>query len=111
MLHLSAIVDKKLPKTVISQEKARLTEGTTFSTMITLRASDGTDYQSRAYILLRFKKHNTQRTFEEKFYLVEDCQYDVIFRKDIAKESLDTKAGCYPFIHRTQPRGMSSHGK
>lgn len=111
MLHLSAIVDKKLPKTMISREKAQLTKGTTFSTTISLRASDGTDYQSEAYILLRYKKHNTQRTFEEKFYLVEGCQYDVIFRKDITRESLDTKAGCYPFRYRTQTRGMSSHGK
>src|SRR5436853_7192244 len=99
MLNLSAIVDKKLPKTVISQEKARLTKGTTFPTTITLRASNGTDYRAEAYILLRFKKLNSHRTFEEKFYLVEDCQYDVIFRKDIAKESLDTKAGCYPFVY------------
>jgi len=110
MVEASARKDGNLEKSLISEKKAAETKGTTTSLPSALQFKDshGTMYQSSMEVTLRYEKHGSHQTFEETLYIVEDCQPDVIMRRDISKQSLQSKDGSYPTHYGKQSKGKKS---
>ena len=105
--------DGKLKRSVISQKKAAETKGATNTTPSpqALKGAHDTTYDSQSFVTLRYSKLGTQRTFEETFFIVRECQPDVILRHNIEKESLNSEPGCYPNFYKGTSRGKKSQSR
>jgi len=96
-----------LDKNLISREKADLTKGAigkaTSSTH--LRDFAGNEYESQDLITLRCRYAGRQRTFNETFYIVESCHFDVMLRRSIARDALEEERSAYPVYLKPHNEG------
>ena len=100
-------LDKTLPKSIISKEKAGIAGGATQAVLSNeqLKDSDGVTYQAHLSMRLRCECHGSGLTFHETFYIVENCQFGAMLRKDISKDPLKDDPGCHMLCFKTGKRG------
>lgn len=106
-LELQTKLDKSLPKSVITKEKADLTKGTVSESLKSshFKDSDDAEYSTTASITLRCQFGESPKTFQETFYIVNVCQFDAVLRRDINKGFLKDELGCLPLKFRDKKQG------
>jgi hypothetical protein len=100
-------VDKVLPKSIITKEKAELTTGmfSEIDAPMEFKDSEGILYSTRSRITLRCDCGEKARTFYETFYIVDSCELDALLRHNISQGQLKDESGCLPLFMRSQPKG------
>lgn len=99
-----------MPKSIITKEKAELTKGKTeaLSAPMEFKDSVGAVHLTRSRITLRYQYGRNPQTFDEIFYIVDSCEFDAMFRRDIPREHLKDERSCLPLIHGSNNQGMQS---
>jgi len=102
-------LDKTLPKSIITKEKAELTKGKTevLSAPMEFKDSAGIMHLTKSWITLRYQYGRNPQTFDEIFYIVDSCEFDAMFRRDIPREHLKDERSCLPLIHRSNTQEES----
>jgi hypothetical protein len=89
----NTLYDPVLERSLISKHRAFATQGRiTATNSVSLATSAGESLTSKATITLRWRHDSGLQSFQETFWIVDDCAgYDAILRKDI--ESPDDADG------------------
>lgn len=100
-------LDKSLPKSVITKEKADLTRGIVLEeqTPSQFKDSQGAEYLTRGSITLRCRYGESQETFKETFYIVDGCPFGALLGRNIKKGSLKDEPGCFPLRFGQKTKG------
>ena len=100
--------DKALRKSIITEEKADLIQGTVVELPVTMEFKDskGVLYASRCSIALQCEYGTSPQTFGETFYIVQNCELDALLRRDIAHGQPKGESSCLPLLFSGQTQGM-----
>jgi hypothetical protein len=90
--------DKVLPKSIITKEKADLTQGTIVELPASMgfKDSNGVMYLTQSSITLRCAYGGSPQTFDETFYVVQSCELDALLRHNISQGQLKDELSCLP---------------
>jgi hypothetical protein len=101
-----------LPKSIITKEKADLTKGTVVALPgpVELKDSGGTVYSTRSSITLRWQYGENPQGFDEIFYIVDSCEFDAMFRRNIPHSQLKDDKKCLPLQFGRQTEGTQAPG-
>lgn len=97
--------DKTIPKSIITQEKADLTQGTIMELPAPMELKDfnGVMYLARSLITLRCQYEGSPQSFDETFYVVDSCELDALLQRNISKST--DKPNCLPLYWSSQTGG------
>jgi hypothetical protein len=88
-------------------EKANLTKGmiVALSEPTEFKDSGRTMYSTQSSITLRYQYGGSPQTFDETFYIVDSCEFDAMFRRNIPDSHLNDEKGCLPLHWGTKTEG------
>ena len=107
-LRLRTMVDRVLPKSIITKEKADLIQGipAEIPEPIEFKDSKGTPYSTQHSITLRCESGGSPQTFYETFYIVDRCELDALLRHNISRGKLKNDPKCLPLQWGQKTEGM-----
>jgi len=102
--------DKVLPKSIITKEKADLTQGTIVElpASMVFKDSNGVIYPTQSSITLRCAYGSSPQTFDETFYVVQSCELDALLRRNISQGQLKDEPSCLPLKWGRKTQDQSS---
>jgi hypothetical protein len=100
--------DKVLPKSIITKEKADLTQGTIVElpASMVFKDSNGVIYPTQSSITLRCAYGSSPQTFDETFYVVQSCELDALLRRNISQGQLKDEPSCLPLKWGRKTQGV-----
>lgn len=104
---LTAIVDERLPNSLIRQNVVALTRGSAkpMSSLERFEDSIGRSYESCSSIELRWVQRGGTQTCDETFWIVDYCAVDVVLRRHISD---DSGPGVHPLAWGAQSQGKKA---
>jgi hypothetical protein len=103
-------VDRVLPNSIITKEKADLTQGMSVEIPAALEFKDskGILYSTQHSIILRCVSGGSPKSFYETFHIVDRCELDALLRYNISEKKLKNEPKALPLQHRRKTEGTRS---
>ena len=108
---LRGIVDKKLRRSIISSDVSRRIAGAIHLSkeLLELEDSYNNRHYSRESTSLRWNVDGASRSFQETFFIVDYCRFDIMLRNDIDLEECDLVSGSQYIWVETKSTGTFAH--